>query len=267
MKSCCGCLGSMFINFSVSHIMWVMCSMWNTIKGCFIVIIIWSSNRITIENVLCFYTVEHLRWLLCNWLWDICTIWKILVVGIKVPLPTVKCLCHFLLILVLKGCVWIYISSHKPFLTQVDSLFFFLAIVFTKQCLYCSQKFHSYALSFLHTASSHNYTKLNVCIWLWCVAKDCPWLSDSTLTVILILLHGMTELVLGLHSKCFVTVVGQYDSMTQSLYFILSIMVIYMWFVCVCVKNWAKFCSEYLKEEGLLGRTTPSWEYNIKMDV
>ena len=36
--------------------------------------IIWSINNITIENVLSFYTLEHLRWLLCNWLWDICTI-------------------------------------------------------------------------------------------------------------------------------------------------------------------------------------------------
>jgi len=29
------------------------------------------------------------------------------------------------------------------------------------------------------------------------VAKDCPWLSNSTLTVILILLHNMTEHVVG----------------------------------------------------------------------
>ena len=180
-----------------------------------------------------------------------------------------KCLCHFLLILVLKGYVWIYISSHKPFLTEVDSLFFFLAIVFTKQCLYCSQKFHSYALSFLRTASSHTYTKLNVSIWLWCVAKDCPWLSDSKLTVILILLHSMTEHVMGPYWwGCTESALSRScGSMTQSLYLILSIMAINMWFsgllvcVCVCVfvYNWAKFCSEYLKEEGLLGRIRPIW--------
>jgi len=35
------------------------------------------------------------------------------------------------------------------------------------------------------------------CIWLWCVSKDCPCLSNSTLTDILILLHSMTEHVLG----------------------------------------------------------------------
>jgi len=56
---------------------------------------------------------------------------------------------------------------------------------------------HIYALSFLYVASYHNYTKLNMCIWLWCVTKNCPWLSNSTLTVILILLHSMTEHVLG----------------------------------------------------------------------
>ena len=26
----------------------------------------------------------------------------------------------------------------------------------------------------------------------------------------------------------------------------------FFFFVCVCVKNWTKFCSEYLKEHGLL---------------
>ena len=42
--------------------------------------------------------------------------------------------------------------------------FLFLAIAVTKHCWYCSQKFHSYAPSFLHMVSSHNYTKLNMCI-------------------------------------------------------------------------------------------------------
>jgi len=40
-------------------------------KLCFIVP---SFESGTIENVLSFYTMEHLRWLLCNWLWDICTV-------------------------------------------------------------------------------------------------------------------------------------------------------------------------------------------------
>ena len=133
--------------------------------------------------------------------------------------------------------------------------FFFLAIVFTKQCWHCSQKLHSYALSFLHTASSHNCTKLNLCVWLWCVAKDCPWLSNSTLTVTLILLHRMTE-----HWwECTVSALSWlWGSVTQSLYLILSIMEINMWFLCVCMKKWAKFCSEYLKDQGLLGRTRHS---------
>ena len=46
--------------------------------------------------------------------------------------------------------------------------------------------------------------------------------------------------------------------MTQSCYFVLSIVWINMWLLCVSVKNWAKFCGEYLKEEGLLGRTRHS---------
>jgi len=44
---------------------------------------------------------------------------------------------------------------------KLAAWFFCLAIVVTKQCWYCSQKFHGYALSLLHTASSHNYTKMN----------------------------------------------------------------------------------------------------------
>ena len=60
-------------------------------------------NNITIENVLLsFYAKENLRWLLCDWLWDIlyvqlcdihvCTIYKLSVVGIKVSLLIEKCL-------------------------------------------------------------------------------------------------------------------------------------------------------------------------------
>ena len=37
-----------------------------------------------------------------------------------------------------------------------------------------------------------------------------------------------------------------------------------MVFVCLCVKKWTKFCSEYLKEQGQLGRTRHILEYNIK---
>jgi len=33
MKSCCGRLGQMFINFSISHSM-QLCSLWNTVKSC-----------------------------------------------------------------------------------------------------------------------------------------------------------------------------------------------------------------------------------------
>ena len=141
---------------------------------------------------------------------------------------------------------------------KLTACFFFLAIVFTKQCWYCSQKFHSYALSFLHTASSHDYDKLNMCIWLWCVAKDCPWVSNSTLTLALMLLHSMTEHLLGPYWwGCTASALSQsWDSMTQSLYWIVSWRVTCGFFVCV--KKWAKFCSEYPKEQGLLWRTRPS---------
>ena len=154
---------------------------------------------------------------------------------------------------------------------KLAACFFLLAIVLTKQCWYYSQKFCSYALSFLHTASSHNYTKLNVCIWLWCVAKDCPWLSNSTLAAILILLHNMAEHVLRPYWwGCTASALSRlWGRMTLLLYLIISITEINVVFVCVCVcvcvKKWATFCSEYPKEQVLLGRTRPIWEYNIKM--
>jgi len=87
------------------------------------------------------------------------------VIGIKISLPIVKCLCHFFFLnigfkgLCLNIRTFLYINHSWLKLT---ACFFFLAIVFTKQCWYCSQKFHIYALSFLYMASSHNYTKLNV---------------------------------------------------------------------------------------------------------
>jgi len=34
LKSCCVFLGQIFIKFSVSHSMWVLCSLWNTMKSC-----------------------------------------------------------------------------------------------------------------------------------------------------------------------------------------------------------------------------------------
>jgi len=112
---------------------------------------------------------------------------------------------------------------------------FLLAIVFTKHCWDSSQRLNTYALSFLHTTSSYNYTKLDVCIRLWCVPNDCPWLSNSSLTVILILLHSMTEHVLGPYWwGC--TAGGlpcSWGSMTQLLYLIFSVMEIEMWFFCV----------------------------------
>ena len=148
-------------------------------------------------------------------------------------------------------------------------LLFLAIIVFTKQCWYCSQKLHSYAPSFLHTDFLHNYTKLNVCIWLWRVAKDGPWLSNSTLTVISILLHSMTEHVLGPYWWGYTASAfsRSWSSMTQSLYLIWSIMEINMWFIFVCMKNRSKFGSEYLKKRWLLRRTRHSWEYNIKVDL
>ena len=119
---------------------------------------------------------------------------------------------------------------------KLIACFFFLANVFSKQWWYCSQTFHSYALSLLHKAFSHNYTKLNMCIWSWCLPKDCPWLSNSTLTVILILLHSMTEHVLGPYWwGCIASALSwSWGGMTQSLYLILSIVEINIC-VCVCV--------------------------------
>jgi len=116
-------------------------------------------------------------------------------------------------------------ASHKSKPSSIpQGCFFFVAIIFTKQCWYCSQKLHGYAVSFLHMASY--YTKLNMCIWLWCVAKDCPWLSNSTLRVILILLHSMTEYVLEPHWwGCTASaLLWSWGSMIQSVYLIVSIM-------------------------------------------
>ena len=55
---------------------------------------------------------------------------KILVVGIKISLPIVKWFCC--LSFFLKGYVWMYISLHKPSLTEVDSLFFLPSHCFHK---------------------------------------------------------------------------------------------------------------------------------------
>jgi len=103
------------------------------------------------------------------------------------------------------------------------------------------------------------------------VAKDCPWLSNSTLTVILILLHSMTENVLGPYWwGCIASALSQSrGSMTQSLYLNLSIMEFNVRGVCVWERerDSTKFCLEYQNEQGLLGRTRHSLEYNIKMDL
>ena len=129
-----------------------------------------------------------------------------------------------------------FLYINHSWLKLTDSFLSFLAIVFTKQCWHCSQQFHSYALSFLYTAFSHNYTKLHMCIWLRCEAKDWPWLSNSTLTVILILLHSMTEHVMGPYWwGCRASAFSwSWGSLTLSLYLILSIMEINMWLFCVC---------------------------------
>ncbi len=79
-----------------------------------------------------------------------------------------------------------------------------------------------------------------------------------------------------MHSKCFVMVLWQYDTITLFNFKYHGDKHVVYWFivcvcvcvcvcarvrvhVCVCVYNWAKFCSEYLKEEGLLGRSRPIW--------
>jgi len=72
---------------------------------------------------------------------------------------------------------------------------------------------------------------------------------------------------MGMHSKCLVMVVGEYGTITLiNLKYHGDYHVVFFC-VYVCVKNWAMFCSEYLKEQGLLARTRHSLEYNIKMDL
>ena len=96
MKSCCGCLGQVFVNFSVVCSMWVLCTLWSTMKSCVSLCHHLKQEQCCYRKcVVIFYTVERLRWLLSNFGGDICTIQKILVVGIKVSLPSVKYLCHF----------------------------------------------------------------------------------------------------------------------------------------------------------------------------
>ena len=51
----------------------------------------------------------------------------------------------------------------NPSYIKLATCFFFLAIIFTKQCWYFSQKFHSYALSFPHTASSEHVHLIVMC--------------------------------------------------------------------------------------------------------
>ena len=34
MKSCCGRLGQMFVNFCVVRSVWVLCTLWSTMKSC-----------------------------------------------------------------------------------------------------------------------------------------------------------------------------------------------------------------------------------------
>ena len=132
-------------------------------------------------------------------------------------------------------CTFLHINP--PWL-RLTACIFFLAIVLTKQCWYCRQNFHSYTLPCLHTASCHNYTRMNMCIWLWCVAKDCHWLSNSTLSVILILVDSMTEHVLGPNWwGCTASALSwSWGSMTWSLHLILSLKEINIWFFCVCEK-------------------------------
>jgi len=112
-------------------------------------------------------------------------------------------------------------------------------------------------------------------------------MSSSVAKGLIVMCSKRWPLVIKFNPDSFFSPVAQYDcgpywwgstasafsqlwsSMTQSVYLIWSIMEVNMWSVCVyvCVKNWSKFGSEYLKEQGLLRRTRHSWEYNIKMDL
>ena len=86
MKSCWGRLGQMFILLHFTQHVSVVLLVEQHEKLCFIVPS-FEAGTILLSKVLSFYKMEHLRWLLCNWLWNICTILKLLVVGIKVSLP------------------------------------------------------------------------------------------------------------------------------------------------------------------------------------
>ena len=92
MKSCCGCLGQMLVNFSVSHSM--VLPVEHHEKLCFIVPS-FGAGTILLSKMCHFIQWNIWDGFFCKWLWDICTIWKLLVVGIKVSLPSVKCICLF----------------------------------------------------------------------------------------------------------------------------------------------------------------------------
>ena len=75
------------------------------------------------------YTHTHTHTYMCIYTHNL----KILVVGIKVSLPIVKCLCHFVVYPGFKRVVSEYtFCLHKPFLAQVDSLFFLPSHCFHK---------------------------------------------------------------------------------------------------------------------------------------
>ena len=105
MKSCCGCLSQMFVNFSVSHSMWVLCSLWNTMNSCFIVESFEAATIQLLSKVCCHF----IQWNI----WDgFCVI----------------------------GC-GIYVQFRKLSIACPAMASKVLAIVSTKQCWYCSQKF------------------------------------------------------------------------------------------------------------------------------
>ena len=78
------------------------------------------------------------------------------------PLGEPGCTSLYVGLLSLWGSVCLHMHFFTLTILKLTACFLFLAIIVSKQYWYCSQKLHSYTLSFLHTAFSHNYTKLNV---------------------------------------------------------------------------------------------------------
>jgi hypothetical protein len=75
-----------------------------------------------------------MRWLLCNWLWDKCKIEKILVAGINVSLPILKCFSlSFFVNISFKGLSQYTFVSINHSLAKLTACVFSLAIVFRRK--------------------------------------------------------------------------------------------------------------------------------------